>query len=60
MSEYVDRPIRVVHGSVEISEQLLRQAVETEQAIADIEAGRREWDPSKVDWDALEEMYEDD
>jgi hypothetical protein len=52
-------PMKIVQGTLTLSAQMLRQAEECEQALDDIESGRREWNPDKVDWEALEEFYED-
>lgn len=58
--------LRTISGYVVISQQLLNQAIATEQAIARHEhllltdpEYAAEWSAS-VDWDLIEESYEDD
>lgn len=43
-----------IHGTIQISQQLLDQALEDGRVWRDIQTGRRRWDDSEVDWDAIE------
>lgn len=52
--------LRYIAGHVTLSDQLLEQLTKAAKAFEDIEAGRSDWDPDTVDWDLIEESYEDD